>query len=173
MLRAIGFDNASVLDGGGDKWVQDGKPVSTEPCGYPVGSLTASARPGLFVGKDAVASAIDDGAVCTINALSADLHRGESARYGRPGRIPGSVNLPAAGFQNPTDKTFLPAREVAATLRSAGADKAERSIVYCGGGIAATLDAFLMVQLGYENVAVYDASMSEWARDSALPVEVG
>ena len=58
-------------------------------------------------------------------------------------------------------------------LRAAGADPEGRSIVYCGGGIAATLDAFLMVQLGYRDVAVYDASMSEWARDDSLPVDVG
>ena len=38
--------------------------------------------------------------------------------------------------------------------------------------IAATLDAFLMFQLGYENVGVYDASMSEWAR-THLAVETG
>ena len=38
---------------------------------------------------------------------------------------------------------------------------------------AATLDAYLLHQLGYDNVAVYDASMSEWARDPSLPVESG
>ena len=48
-----------------------------------------------------------------------------------------------------------------------------RTIVYCGGGIAATLDAFLLHQLGHDNVSVYDASMSEWARDESLPIETG
>ena len=42
---------------------------------------------------------------------------------------------------------------------------------YCGGGIAATLDAFMQHQLGYNDIAVYDASMSEWAKDEALPIE--
>jgi thiosulfate/3-mercaptopyruvate sulfurtransferase len=46
-------------------------------------------------------------------------------------------------------------------------------LLYCGGGIAATLDAFLLHQLGYRDVAVYDASMSEWAKDEALPIERG
>ena len=44
-------------------------------------------------------------------------------------------------------------------------------IVYCGGGIAATLDAFLAYQLGFQNVSVYDNSMSEWAPDVDLPIE--
>ena len=44
-------------------------------------------------------------------------------------------------------------------------------IIHCGGGIAATLNAFLMYQMGYENLTVYDNSMSEWATDPSLPME--
>jgi thiosulfate/3-mercaptopyruvate sulfurtransferase len=46
-------------------------------------------------------------------------------------------------------------------------------IVYCGGGIAATADALILTMLGHEKVRVYDASMSEWAKDDALPMETG
>jgi len=58
-------------------------------------------------------------------------------------------------------------------FKDVGADKANRVITYCGGGIAATLDAFLLHQLGYEHIAVYDDSMSEWAKDESLPMETG
>jgi thiosulfate/3-mercaptopyruvate sulfurtransferase len=46
-------------------------------------------------------------------------------------------------------------------------------IAYCGGGIAASSDAFVLTLLGYENVAIYDATLSEWAADESLPMEVG
>ena len=118
-------------------------------------------------------AAIGSATACTINALAPDLHRGENARYGRPGRIPGSVNIPAASLLNPGDNTFRPADEVAAHFASVGADPENRMIVYCGGGIAATLDAFLLHQLGYEDITVYDDSMSQWASDESLPIEVG
>ncbi|MEE3013700.1 MAG: rhodanese-like domain-containing protein, partial [Chloroflexota bacterium] len=52
-------------------------------------------------------------------------------------------------------------------------DKGSRVIAYCGGGIAASNDAFILTLLGYENVAVYDASMSEWAGDPSLPMQFG
>ena len=42
---------------------------------------------------------------------------------------------------------------------------------YCGGGIAATLDAFILYQLGFKNLQIYDNSMSEWAMDETLPIE--
>jgi thiosulfate/3-mercaptopyruvate sulfurtransferase len=31
----------------------------------------------------------------------------------------------------------------------------------------------LLHRLGYDNLALYDASMAEWARDEALPIERG
>ena len=60
---------------------------------------------------------------------------------------------------------------VAQSFEAAGADPDKRIIAYCGGGIAATLDAFLLHQLGYGDISVYDNSMSEWATDETLPIE--
>ena len=49
--------------------------------------------------------------------------------------------------------------------------KDKKVICYCGGGISATIDLFLMHQLGYDNLTLYDGSMGEWAKDPALPIE--
>ncbi|WP_198375293.1 sulfurtransferase [Neoroseomonas rubea] len=171
MLRAIGFDGAAILDGGFDKWVAEGRATEAGEHRYPPASLAARPRPGLFVGKAEVKAAIGDGATCTINALAPDLHSGENPRYGRPGRVPGSVNVPVAALVDPASMTFRGPEEVAARFAAVGADRGKRIILYCGGGIAATLDAFLLHQLGHRDIAVYDASMSEWAKDEALPIE--
>lgn len=173
MLRAIGFDNAAVLDGGFDKWSAEGRPVETAETRYPPAKLETRPRPDLFIGKDEIRAAIGDASVCTINALAPDLHKGDNPRYGRPGRIPGSVNVPAPALVDPGSMTLKPPEVVAATFAAVGADKSKRILVYCGGGIAATLDAFLLHQLGYEDIAVYDNSMSEWAKDETLPIERG
>jgi thiosulfate/3-mercaptopyruvate sulfurtransferase len=45
-------------------------------------------------------------------------------------------------------------------------------INYCGGGIAASLEAFVLYQLGYKNLTIYDNSLSEWATDNGLPMEI-
>jgi thiosulfate/3-mercaptopyruvate sulfurtransferase len=50
-------------------------------------------------------------------------------------------------------------------------DHGARHITYCGGGIAASSSAFVMTRLGYTDVAVYTASLQEWAADPALPME--
>jgi thiosulfate/3-mercaptopyruvate sulfurtransferase len=172
MLRAIGFDNAAVLDGGFDKWSAESRPVETAETHYPAARLVAAPRPGLFAGKEEVNAAIGDPGACTINALAPELHRGENPRYGRPGRVPGSVNVPVSEVIDPALLTLKAPEAVAATFVGVGANPSKRILLYCGGGIAATLDAFLLHQLGYQDIAVYDASMSEWAKDETLPIEV-
>ena len=173
MLRTIGFDNAAILDGGWDKWAIEQRPVSTDAVTFASAQLTCEPRPELFVGKDEVQAAIGDDKVCTLNALSSELHSGQIYRYGRPGRVPGSVNVPAADLQIGDSKVFANAEAVADKFSGVGATPDKRIILYCGGGIAATLDAFLLHQLGYENLTVYDNSMSEWATDESLPIETG
>jgi thiosulfate/3-mercaptopyruvate sulfurtransferase len=172
MLRSVGFDNAAILDGGFDKWAAEGRPVSTTPHVYPSAQLTARPRPELFVGKEEMKAAIGDAGTCSINALAPDLHSGANPRYGRPGRIPGSVNVPAATLQDLATFALRPPAQVESIFKGVGADKSKRILIYCGGGIAATMDAFLLHQLGYNNLAIYDASMSEWAKDPSLPIEV-
>jgi len=53
------------------------------------------------------------------------------------------------------------------------APPSKQILLYCDGGIAAALDAFLLHQLGYKDVAVENASVNEWAKDETLPIEVG
>ena len=91
----------------------------------------------------------------------------------RPGRIPGSVNVPAADLQHPQTKEFVGLEKAARQFETVGVKPDQRVLVYCGGGIAATLDAYMLHQLGYENIAVYDNSMSEWSTDESLPIEKG
>lgn len=173
MLRAAGWDAAAILDGGFDKWEAEGRPTEKKETRYPPASFAAQPRPGLFVGKDEVLGAIGDARTCTINALAPDLHKGDNPRYGRPGRVPGSVNVPAAALLEPSSLVFKAPEETARLFQAVGADRSKSILLYCGGGIAATLDAFLLHQLGYTDIAVYDASMSEWAKDESLLIERG
>ena len=172
MLRWIGFDNAAILDGGMESWMSEGRAVTKEVANYPPGELVARPRPELFVEKDAMLASIDDKSVCSLNALTADIHSGENPRYGRPGHIPGSKNVPFSALIDLETKALLPPQIAASAFAAEGATPDKRILNYCGGGIAATLDAFLQHQLGYQNIAVYDASMSEWAKDEILPIAI-
>lgn len=173
MLRACGFDEVAVLDGGLAKWTAEGRPVGAGEHRYPPAALTLTARPDAWADKAAVLAAIDDGAVCTINALSPSMHSGEAAaNYGRKGHIKGSRNVPYAALLN-ADGTYRDDKALRELFDAVGALQRPRVICYCGGGISATMDALALTRLGHPNVAVYDGSMSEWTRDPDLPMETG
>jgi thiosulfate/3-mercaptopyruvate sulfurtransferase len=173
MLRSLGFDDAAVLDGGFDKWKAEGRPVESGPAkGYAPAAFKAMPRPGLFVDKTAVAAAIGAPGTVIVNALGPQFHKGlEPSRYGRPGRIPGSVNVSAATLVGAKTKDFTSLDDAAAKFAAQGVTKDKNVIAYCGGGISATIDLFLLHQLGYDNLTLYDGSMGEWAKDKALPIE--
>ena len=174
LLREFGHDNAGVLNGGWQKWSRENRPSETGPAELRrSGSFSVKPARDLMVDKGAVKAAIGDGAICTLNALSEDQHKGSGGNaYGRPGRIAGSGNVPAAHLLDPATNTFLPADELRRRFDAAGAMDRE-VIVYCGGGIAASADALALTMLGHTKVKIYDASLSEWAKDEALPMETG
>ena len=174
MLKAFGFDNAKVLDGGLIRWMQKGYPTSALPSTYPAQSFTAKPRVELIVRKSDVLSGIDDNNTCIINALSQDQHTGTGGRtYGRPGRIKDSVNVPTADLINPETNEFYSAAIIAEKFRNVGTESSTRILTYCGGGIAASATAFLLTMLGHSDVGLYDNSLSEWAIDDSLPMEIG
>ncbi len=62
---------------------------------------------------------------------------------------------------------------LAALFKAVGVEPDSRVVIYCGGGIAATLDAFVLHQLGCDDITVYDNSLNEWAQDLHLPMQTG
>jgi thiosulfate/3-mercaptopyruvate sulfurtransferase len=175
MLRSLGFDNAAVLDGGLDKWKLEGRPLETGLAkGYAAATFTAKPRDGFFVDKRQTLAATSEQGTVVVNALGPQFHKGlEPSRYGRPGRVPGSCNVSAATLLDPKTKAFVPLAEAEAKFKAQGITREKRVVAYCGGGISATVDLFLLHQLGYRDLTLYDGSMGEWAKDASLPIETG
>ena len=175
MLHSIGFDNAMVLDGGFAKWKREERPISNEhPPPASSGRLTLRVRSSVFASKEEVLAAIGSPEVSIVNALPPEQHWGESdISHGRLGRIKSSVNVNAFDLLVPSVGTFKPIEAFRHLFEKAGISFGARAICYCGGGISATGGAFALLMAGHTDVAVYDGSLNEWARDPSLPMETG
>jgi thiosulfate/3-mercaptopyruvate sulfurtransferase len=174
MFRVFGHEKVAVLNGGLGKWQAEGRALSTETASYPPGNFTAAYQPALVADKAEVFEATQNGGACILNALSRQLFTGESdLGYARPGRIASSELLPALDHIDQETGAYRSDADLEAAASPLGRRKDERIISYCGGGIAATLNAFVLMKLGYRNVSVYDGSLDEWSADPAMPMETG
>jgi len=168
MLRWIGFERAALLDGGLNAWTAAGGELSTEPVFRTARTLTVNLRPELIADQDEVRGSINNDAVNLIDALPEIHYRGEWTMYDQPGHIPSAVNVPVTSLFDKTGQFH--ADEVLSGLFVG--DREARTVTYCGGGIAAAADAFVLTRLGFTDVAIYAASLEEWTANSDNPMEV-
>ena len=173
MLLSVGFRNVAVLDGGWEKWNNEGRRIESQFKPYPLGELSIKPKPELWVGKQEMREAESDEEIVVINTLSSDVYSGKLNRYGRPGHLRGSYNVYYGSILDPENSTFLPVEDLKARFSESGALNARKVYTYCGGGISATMDCLALHACGQLNVAVYDGSMSEWARDESLELVIG
>jgi len=188
LFRSFGHNRVAVVDGGFAKWKQEERPVETGHVEPPVTSFEAEEHPEFWVDKTYVESVLaGETEAVLVSASPAEEFSGATSPFSRPGHIPGSVSVPAIDlldsatgeFQAPAQlrRTLAPvltaARNVAGRRGHAGHETARRApsgadvpiVVYCGGGIDASADAFALTMLGERAVAVYDGSLMEWTAD--------
>lgn len=173
-LRAAGIADARVLDGGLDGWRAAGGPVERGPAAPAPAATPAQVapRPWLFADRERVRRVLaGDEEAQLVCALAPDVYAGHGpSRYSRPGHIPGSSNHPARGLLAP-DGSLLP-RGVLVEQLAPILDDPRPVLLYCGGGISASLVALGLTVAGREDVAVYDGSLEEWSADPSLPLMV-
>ncbi len=166
MMRWVGFDNVAILDGGLQAWQAQGNELSTDAPVHIQRTLTINLRPELIAYRDEVYAGIENNRVNLFDAMPGPHYQGLFSLYTRPGHIQSAVNIPTtelldeSGLYKPLDELDL----------LIDYDKNNRSITYCGGGVAASAVAFTLYRLGYDDVAVYMGSLQEWVTDPKNPM---
>ncbi|ATN36640.1 hypothetical protein ACO34A_22900 (plasmid) [Rhizobium sp. ACO-34A] len=172
LLRSIGFSNAALLDGGKEFWIGERRSLETGTVApYPATILQAKPLSGTFVGREDVLAALARNDTVVINNLPANAYSGAAeSKNGRRGHITGSVNVPQGDLTDPASKRFLSPEEIRQRFAGAGLTAEKRAITYCGAGVAASVGAFALAYADHSDVAIYDASLAEWACDPSLPM---
>ncbi|WP_420627398.1 sulfurtransferase [Candidatus Leptofilum sp.] len=158
VLRYAGHNNVRVLNGGLDAWKKAGGQLESGERKYETTTFTSNLRTDMFANKEDVLAAMQNEAVCTVNTLP------PNAYY--QSHIQGSSHLSCLDLMR--DNTAFVDNDTLTTRLHEEAQH-ERVITYCGGGIAATVNAMAHLMAGNQNVAVYDGSMDEWAGEG-LPM---
>jgi|SRR5436190_12565047 len=174
-LRAMGFPEVYVLDGGLPMWRAEGRPVEMAPAAPAAQPVDVRFDPSLVRDLIGVRATLEGGAAQVVDARPAARFRGEAPepRPGlRSGHMPGALNVPFDQVVT-ADGRLQTADAIAEAFRQAGVDLSRPIVTTCGSGVTASTLALALARLGREDVAVYDGSWSEWGANPDVPVVTG
>ena len=166
-------DRTALLDGGLERWVAEGRPVSTEAPEVARGRFTPRPRPEVVVDAQWVNKRLDAPGVVLLDARPEAEFAGDVAGAGipRPGHIPGAVNVFwQRMIRSPEDPTLLEPEGLRALLREGGVEPGDTVVAYCRTGVQASVAYFVARYLGHE-ARLYDGSFIDWSPREALRVE--
>ena len=172
MLRHFGAQNVSILDGGLQKWIADGRQVeSGEPEVQP-SRFEANQRRSEVVTKQDILCGNHEP---LLDARGKGRFEGSETdpRPGvEPGHIPGARNLPYSALYR-EDGRFKPVDELRRLFSEAGIDPERPFVASCGSGVTANSLIFAAHLIGNDRTQLYDGSWSEWGSDPATPKALG
>ncbi|MFZ2489036.1 MAG: sulfurtransferase [Anaerolineae bacterium] len=162
ILHYAGHKNVRILNGGLAAWKKAGGEIEQGERHYAPVNYEGVFQPQVFASKEEVLAAMGSNEIVTVNALMQESYQAA--------HIPGSLCLPSTDLTQGMD-AFIDSKQLIEKLRTTSQYK--RIITYCGGGIAATVNAVAYRIAGHENVAVYDGSMFEWTGEGLPITETG
>jgi thiosulfate/3-mercaptopyruvate sulfurtransferase len=167
LLEYFGRTDVQVLNVFYERWVTEGrevfyKPVTSVPKGF-----TAHMNPTLRVTIDDLRR---EAGFKLIDFRSREEFTGQQDRDGKPGHIPGAVNIVWRDLVGSEQQVLASPETIQRLVGAAGIQRGDRVAGYCRLGMRAAVGYLALQQAGYD-IRLYDRSYAEWAR-SGLPVEV-
>lgn len=163
-LRAMGFPNVFVLDGGLPKWLLEDRSVGNGEVSPEPVQVDAQFDPAFVRAIDQVRGYLASGEARLVDARAAPRFRGEAPepRAGlRSGHMPGAANVPFGELVN-TDGTVKDAAAIRRVFEAAGVDLTKPIVTTCGSGVTAAVLSLGLGRIGVD-APVYDGSWTEWA----------
>lgn len=181
-FQLFGHEKVRIMDGGRDKWIAEGRPLTREAPEYP-----QTDYPAPPTRRDAEIRAFYDDTLAhsregrpLIDVRSPGEFKGEITHMPeypqegvlRGGHVPGAKSVPWKRATN-EDSTFKSANELKAIYeKECGIKPGDDVIAYCRIGERSSHTWFVLKYLlGHDKVRNYDGSWTEWGNRVRAPIE--
>ncbi len=182
VLKLFGIERVRLMDGGRLRWIDEGRPLTTDTPSYPAGNIVVGPRNEgrLRAFRDEVLEHVNQRGQL-VDVRSPEEFRGERLHMPeypsegalRGGHIPGAKSIPWARAIDPDTHTFRTAAELRTLYeKENGLRKDRETIAYCRIGERSSHTWFALTYLlGFDQVKNYDGSWTEWGNAVRMPVE--
>jgi 3-mercaptopyruvate sulfurtransferase SseA len=159
VLEYVGAKNVSILKGGIEGWEHHGYHLTKEAAKPTSKNFNGKARSELIVNNDYVRNNLDNLDVVIVDVRDIAQAKGlaKHAQAARPGRIPGSVNLPLSALYMDNGALKSP-EELLWMLKKNGVTPDKTVVTTCNTGLQAGGAYFIFRYLGFPDVRVHDES---------------
>lgn len=170
-LDYYGHEDAKVLDGAWQGWVDEGRPVATGDESPPPGTFDANPEEDRISRLKDLMEGVAEERLSVLDVRTDGEWRGENTMGNeRGGHIPGATHIEWFDFMDEERRAIRPAEEIQALLEEEALSPEDEVVTHCQAGIRAAYSAFVLTLMGFDNVRVYDASMLEWANRDDTPL---
>jgi thiosulfate/3-mercaptopyruvate sulfurtransferase len=183
VFNLFGHELVKIMDGGRNKWIQEGKPLAKEVPQFPKTNYKAKKRNDnpIRAFKDEIIEHIKKGGIL-IDVRSPKEYTGELIHMPdypqegalRGGHIPTAINIPWATAVN-EDGTFKSLEELRKIYKEKFNITEDKEIItYCRIGERSAHTWFVLKYLlNYPKVKNYDGSWTEWGNSVKVPIVKG
>ena len=181
-VKIYGHEDVRILDGGRQKWIDEGRELTTDIPAPQQAQYQAKERDeSIRAFRDAVREGIGAGERALVDVRSPQEYAGEliappgyeQEGAQRGGHIPTAQSIPWAQAVR-DDGTFKSADELRQLYEGKGVSPEKEVTAYCRIGERSAHTWFVLRELlGYETVKNYDGSWTEWGNLVDVPIEKG
>ena len=179
-LKIYGHEDVRILDGGRQKWIDEGRELTTDAPGVTPATYSAQERDeSIRARRDQVLEWIGAAGRALVDVRSPQEYAGEllappgyeQEGATRGGHIPTAQSIPWAQAVR-DDGTFKSPDELRALYEGKGITADREVTAYCRIGERSAHTWFVLHELlGYERVRNYDGSWTEWGNLVDVPIE--